>query len=145
MVVPVGANKEQDMNTYSQNTEIEQHSHSSENRAMVRVQFADQYNPISNLGYRFRLPNGELEEGVTDGGGYTKTLIGDTTEPSSNTDSTCYIQLNTTTAAVTLEVKRDDGTWKNIGHFQLEQGVEKNVFATISTTKLPFKLALVEG
>lgn len=69
------------MDTYSQN--IETHEHSQETRGVVRVQFTDQYNPISNLDYRFRLPNGELEKEV-----------------------------------------------------------EKNVF---STTKLPFKLALVKG
>lgn len=141
----MGANKEQEMNLYSQNTETHEHSHSQESRGVVRVQFTDQYNPISNLGYRFRLPNGELEEGITDGEGYTKTLICDTKAQPNNSELICYVQLNSTTAPVTLEVKRDDGTWKNIGSFELEKEVEKNVFARISTTKLPFKLALVKG
>lgn len=133
------------MSIYSSNTETQEHSHSPNKRGVVRVQFTDQYNPISNLSYRFRLPNGDLTEGKTDNEGYTKTLITDSGELPDNSATSHSIQLNTSVAAVTLEVQRDDGTWKNIGHFQLEQGVEKNVFAQISTTKLPFKLAPVKG
>lgn len=131
------------MDTYSQNTET--HEHSQQNRGLVRVQFTDQYNPISNLGYRFRLPNGGLEEGITDSEGYTKTLIADTSNQTSTSELICYVSLSSNSSPISLEVKRDDGTWKNIGSFELEKGVEKNVFARISTTKLPFKLALVKG
>lgn len=133
------------MDTYLQNTEPHGHSHSQESRGVVRVQFTDQYNPISNLGYRFRLPNGELEEGVTDGEGYTKTLIGDTTSPKNTSELICYVTLASNSSPITLEVKRDDGTWKNIGSFELIKGTEKNVYAQIDTVKLPFKLALVKG
>ncbi|UYZ83494.1 hypothetical protein MTZ49_12960 [Entomomonas sp. E2T0] len=44
-----------------------------------------------------------------------------------------------------LEVQRDDGSWKEIGDFQLEADKEKTITAQIETIVLPFKLELVKG
>lgn len=113
------------------------------NRGLARVQFADQYEPISHLSYRFQLSNETLFEGETDDDGYTKTLINSASEQNTHSELIFYVPTETQKTTIMLEVKRDDGTWKNIGSFDLEQGVEKNIYARTSTTKLPFKLAPV--
>lgn len=121
------------------------HDHIHTQRAKVRVQFMGQHEPITGIGYRFIPSTGETIEGNTDEQGYTKTLIGDAGMTGKESDLIAYIQLNSQSLAISLEVQRDDGTWKEIGNFQLEVGKEKEITAQIDTILLPFTLVPVKG
>ncbi|UYZ85592.1 hypothetical protein MTZ49_15730 (plasmid) [Entomomonas sp. E2T0] len=114
-------------------------------RATARLQFMGQFEPIGGIGYRFKLSSEESIEGKTDEMGYTKTLIGDKNTTGSESELICYIKMDSDTMPITLEVQRDDGSWKEIGSFQLEVGKEKTITAQIETIALPFKLELVKG
>ncbi|MFD1260367.1 hypothetical protein [Entomomonas asaccharolytica] len=122
-------------------TDHSQHNH----RATARIQFMGQFEPIVGIGYRFKYSSEEPIEGKTDDAGYTKTLIADNNIINANDESMSYIKMDSDTMPITLEVQRDDGSWKEIGDFQLEADKEKTITAQIETIVLPFKLELVKG
>lgn len=121
------------------------HDHNHTQRAKVSVQFMGQHEPIVGISYRFTPSTGEAIEGITDEQGYTKTLIGDVGLTGRESDLISYIQLENQSLAISLEVQKDDSTWKEIGNFHLEAGKEKEITAQIDTILLPFTLVPVKG
>lgn len=112
--------------------------------------------PISGITYRLSQAAGSKWEGTSDEFGNTQVLwlfsscdsptqVGEHHHASPPEKGAWHIQSSSDTASITIEVKRDNGTWKKIGNFQIEVGKEKLVHAEIGTLSMPFALVLAKS
>lgn len=110
--------------------------------------FLCEFTSLPQFPYRLSTGSGEVFEDVTAQGGSTGTLVLDSGEdfiPLGLTEPVWRLHKAVASIPVQIEVRRNDGTWKTIGNFQLEAGKNKEITAQIDTIKIPFKLGLVKG
>ncbi|CAK7064133.1 hypothetical protein CUZ56_00408 [Saezia sanguinis] len=125
----------------------EEHTHDHVHAGVATLVFMGKYVPISSLHYRLQC-DGEIYQGQSsgDGEGGSLILIGhdDDFIPSGLPEPVWLIQKDAKSFNVEIEVRRDDGTWKNIGNFQIQAGKNKEITAQIDTVAVPFQLGLIE-
>lgn len=112
--------------------------------------------PICGITYRLGQIAGSKWEGTSDEFGNSQTLwllsngdnstkSGDHHHASLPEQHVWHIQSSSNITSIIIEVKRDNGTWKKIGNFQLEIGKEKLIHAEIGTIAMPFSLVLAKN
>jgi len=111
--------------------------------------FMGKYMAITNLHYRLLTPGGECLEGQSSANGESGTIVlmnaESETVPGGLAEPVWLIMDKAQNIRIQIEVRRDDGTWKNIGSFMLETNRHKLITAQIDTIKMPFQLGLVSG
>lgn len=111
---------------------------------------------ISGITYRLSQVGKDKWEGTSDEAGHSQVLWLLSSRDNSMQESdhnhaplpdhhAWCIQGSSDIVSIAIEVKRDNGTWKKIGSFQIEVGKEKLIHAEIGTVAMPFSLALVNS
>jgi hypothetical protein len=126
-----------------------EHVHQHTHPGTASMLFMGKYMAITNLHYRLSAPSGERFEGQSNANGESGTIVlmnaNGQAVPGGLAEPVWPIMDKVQDMCIQIEVRRDDGTWKNIGSFMLEANRHKLITAQIDTIKMPFQLGLVSG
>jgi len=110
----------------------------------AHVRFHCMGQPIAGLRFRLRLDNGEVYAGASDAEGHSYLFaFGPVPQDEASADTIWHPSECDATAA-SIEIRRDDGSWKTIGQFALDAQRHKDISAEASAYALPFRLGRVD-
>lgn len=115
------------------------------NHGSAKVLFSCMGNPIKGISYRLRLLTGDIYKGISNAFGLTGILIMGEDDISKNHERqqpAWPLPYSAEKIDISIEVRRDDGSWKKIGSFQLEAGKQKQIHAESNSIALPFHMAI---
>jgi hypothetical protein len=108
----------------------------------AQIHFSSIGIPISGLGYRFTLRSGKIIRGKSDTDGFSIALLNKEAAKTHSYSMIWLIHENEIGQPIALDICRDDGSWKRIGEFKLEDGKRKQFVIEANSIAFPFHLSL---
>jgi len=94
------------------------------------------------LGYRFTMRSGKIIRGKSDAEGRSIALLSKESAKSHTYNMIWLIHENDMGQPITLDICRDNGNWKRIGEFKLEDGKKKQINIEANSIAFPFLMSI---
>ncbi|WP_454725575.1 MULTISPECIES: hypothetical protein [Cupriavidus] len=110
----------------------------------ARLRFHCMGQPIAGLRFRLRLDSGEVHAGRSDAEGHSHLFAFGPARREESSADTVWLPAECDAATASIEIRRDDGSWKAIGQFRLDARHHKEISAEANAYALPFHLGRVD-
>ncbi len=108
----------------------------------AHIHFSSIGTPIAGLGYRFTLRSGKIIRGKSDAEGFSIGLLSKETAKRHSYKMIWLVPEDQIGQPIALDICRDDGSWKRIGEFKLEDGKQKQINVEANSIAFPFLMSL---